>query len=106
MTIGAQAVLEGSIAHNLPSYNGVPVYCYYDTTNLWIACKNVGAFINTAYRYFISGKAYFNSLTASTITFGAVSITPIVYSASGTKILSPVLYNSLAGVTMSVQVSQ
>lgn len=90
MSIGATGVIEGSIAHNLPSYNGVAVYCYYDTSNLWISCENVGAFINTGYRYFISGKAYFDSGKTSPITnFGAVSITPIVFSNTGSQILSP-----------------
>ena len=75
VTLEATGVAEGSIAHNLPAYTGSTVYCSYDTTNKWIACKNVGAFINTEYRYFVSGKAFFGSTTTSPIsTFGAISI--------------------------------
>jgi hypothetical protein len=70
MTIGAQGVLEGSIVHNLPPYSGMTVYCSY--INTYILCKNVGAFINTNYRYWISGKAFFSMSTANTITFGGV----------------------------------
>ena len=72
MTLGATGVLEGSIVHNLPAYSGLSVFCYYLTTQ--IICKNVGAFINTGYRYWISGKAYFGSTTGSTVTFGGVTI--------------------------------
>jgi hypothetical protein len=107
ITMGATGVAEGTIAHNLPAYTGKTVYCSYDTTNKQIVCKNVGAFINTAYRYFVSGKAYFDSSTATPIsTFGAVSITPIVYSSAGVQILSPQLYVALAGQSTSVEVSK
>lgn len=107
MTLGATGVAEGSIAHNLPAYTGASVYCYYDTTNKYIVCKNVGAFINTNYRYFISGKAFFGFGTTSPITtFGAVSISPVAYTSSGTQILTPVLYDALGGESVNVQVSQ
>ena len=107
MYIGAAGVVEGSIAHNLPAYNSTGVYCYYDTSNVWIACQNVGAFINTNYRYFISGKAYFSSTTTSPLTnFGQVTITPVAYSSSGTAIAGTVLYNTLAGVSTTVNPSQ
>lgn len=105
MTIGAQGVLEASIAHNLPAYSGSTVYCYYTSPNIF--CKNVGAFINTGYRYFISGKAFFSSGTASPLaTFGAVAITPVVYDNSGNLISSPQLYISLAGQSTTVAPSQ
>ena len=107
MTLGATGVAEGSIAHNLPAYTGTTVYCSYDTTNKWIVCKNVGAFINTSYRYFISGKAFFASTTTSPIaSFGAVSISPVAYTSSGTQILTPVMYTALAGQSITVQQSQ
>jgi len=73
---------------------------------LAINCQNVGAFINTNYRYFISGKAYFASSILTSVTFGGVSITPIVYSNTGVKILSPQLYSSLAGNTIALVTSQ
>lgn len=104
MTINAQGVLEASIAHNLPAYSGTTVYCYYLSPN--IICNNVGAFINTGFRYFISGKAYFSSGTAASISLGDVTITPIVYDNSGVLIASPVLYTSLAGQTTNVVASQ
>ena len=80
------------------------VFCSYVTTQ--IVCKNVGAFINTGYRYWISGKAFFASTTASTLAFGGVSIVTMVYSSTGVQILTPVLYNDLAGVTLNVATSQ
>jgi hypothetical protein len=44
----------------------------------------VGAFININFRYFISGKAYFNSATNSSLTtFGDISIVPIVLDSAG-----------------------
>ena len=98
---------EGTIAHNLPAYTGQTVYCSYDTTNKRIVCKNVGAFINTAYRYFISGKAYFDSATSSPIsTFAGVSIVPIVYDDAGVQITTPVLYVDLAGQSTNVETSK
>jgi hypothetical protein len=105
MTIGAQGVLEASIAHNLPAYSGSTVYCYYSSPN--IICNNVGAFINTGYRYFISGKAFFSSSTSSPLaTFGAVAITPVVYDNNGNLISTPQLYVSLAGQSTTVVASQ
>ena len=72
-----------------------------------IVCKNVGAFINTAYRYFISGKAHFAHGTTSPIsTFGYVSISPVVYTNSGVQILTPQLYVALAAQPVNVAVSQ
>jgi len=75
--LGAQGVLEGSIAHNFPAYSSQKVYCYYSTTK--IICNNVGAFINTYSRYWISGKAFFSSGAGNSIIFGEISILPIVY---------------------------
>lgn len=66
----------------------------------------MGAFINTGFRYFISGKAFFDSITASTISFGDIAITPIVYDSNGNQILSPSLYIGLAGQTISVKQSE
>lgn len=49
-----------------------------------LVCENVGAFINTNYRYFISGKAYFGGGTGSSLTtFGDVEIIPVVLDSSG-----------------------
>ena len=94
---------EGTIAHNLPAYTGQTVYCSYDTGNKRIVCKNVGAFINTAYRYFVSGKAFFDSTTAASIsTFAGVSIFPVVYDNAGVQVTTPVLYNDLAGQSTAV----
>ena len=96
---------EGTIAHNLPAYSGKTVYCSFGSGK--ISCKNVGAFINTGFRYFVSGKAYFDSSVSSPIsTFGAVDITPIVYDSSGIKINTPVLYVSLTGQSTTVQTSK
>ncbi len=33
MFLGGSGFLEGSIAHNLPTYSNLKVYCHYDTTN-------------------------------------------------------------------------
>lgn len=80
MKLGATGFLEGSIAHNLPPYSDLEVYCHYNTVTEKLICENVGPFINTGYRYFISGKVYFDSGTASSISdFGDVEIDPIVY---------------------------
>lgn len=96
MTINAKGVLESSIAHNLPAYSGTTVYCYYSSPD--IICKNVGAFIQTNYRYFISGKAFFDSSTSASMTnFGAVSIDPVVVDNNGNTISGTLLYNSLSG---------
>lgn len=44
----------------------------------------MGPFINTNYRYFISGKAFFASTTAASLTtFGDIYIDPIVVDSSG-----------------------
>jgi hypothetical protein len=88
----------------LPAYSGTSVYCYYSSPK--IICNNVGAFINTGYRYFISGKAFFSSSTASSLTFGAVDITPVVYDNNGNLINTPKLYTSLSGITIAVATSQ
>lgn len=111
VTLGASGVAEGTIAHNLPAYSGLSVYCYYDPdpAKLYLVCKNVGAFINTNYRYFVSGKAYFKYTTdtpSPIANFGTISITPIVYDSSGTQILSPTLFTDLAGVSTATQVSK
>ena len=107
VTIGATGVAEGTIAHNLPAYTGTTVYCFYDTTNKRIQCNNVGAFINTSYRYFVSGKAFFDSATSSPIaSFAAVAITPVVYNSAGTLISGTVLYTSLTGQSTTVEVSK
>jgi len=73
------------------------VFCHYVSPH--IICKNVGAFINLNYRYWISGKAYYSQSIANSITFGGVSIESVVYSSTGSRILTPTLYNDLAGVT-------
>jgi len=73
MYLGATGFLEGSVAHNLPAYTGLKVYCDYDTTSKYLLCYNVGPFINTNYRYFISGKAFYNSASGSSVSgFGNV----------------------------------
>jgi hypothetical protein len=88
MTLGAQGVLEGSIVHNLPAATGKSVFCAYATP--YLTCKNVGAFININYRYFISGKAYFASSTTNPLSaFGDVSILSVVQDSNG-NILSNV----------------
>ena len=108
MTLEAAGILEGSIAHNLPAYTGMTVYCTYNTGTKKIVCANVGAFINTSYRYFISGKAWFSSSTASPLsTFGAVSITPVVYQSDGTTLISGTqLYTALTGQSTTVETSK
>lgn len=83
MYLGADGFLEGSVAHNLPAYEGLNVYCSYDTPTKYLICKNVGAFINTDYRYFISGKAYFSTITGTVSNFGDLKILPIVEGVSG-----------------------
>jgi hypothetical protein len=103
----AQGILEGSIAHNLPQYQGLEVYCHYDTTNKKIICDNVGPFISTNYRYFISGKAFFSSATAPSLsTFGDVKITPVIYDSAGNmknvKLYSPLV----SGETVYVKESK
>ena len=73
MFIGATGFLEGSIAHNLPAYSNMKVYCRFDTTSKKIICDNVGPFINIGYRYFISGKAYYSSGAGGSVSgFGNV----------------------------------
>lgn len=62
--------------------------------------------MNINYRYWISGKACFNSLTASTISFGSVTIIPVVYSNTGTLVSNTFLYNSLPGETITVKTTR
>lgn len=85
MYLGASGFLEGSIAHNLPPYVGLKVVCSYDVSTKYLICENVGAFVKTGYRYFISGKVYYSSVTVGTSVsgFGDVQIQPIIYSATG-----------------------
>lgn len=85
MTLGALGVLEGSIVHNLPAATGQTVFCSY--SGIYLTCKNVGAFINTNYRYFISGKAYFSSSTSNPLSaFGDVSIMSVVTDNNGNSL--------------------
>lgn len=96
MYLGATGFLEGSIAHNLPAYSNLKVYCSYDTVGFQIVCENVGPFINTNYRYFISGKAYYAStITSPVLKFGDVTILPIVYDNTGNQLSSVTLYTPL-----------
>lgn len=45
----------------------------------------MGPFINTNYRYFISGKVYYASgAGTSVVGFGNVQIIPIIYNSAGT----------------------
>ena len=107
VTLGATGVAEGTVAHNLPAFTGQSVHCSYDTANKRLVCKNVGAFISTAFRYFVSGKAFFESATSSPVaSFAAVSIAPVVYDDAGTQILTPVLYTDLAGQSTNVETSK
>ena len=46
-------------------------------------CDNVGPFINTDYRYFISGKAYFSTNNANVAMFGDVKILPVEFDNDG-----------------------
>lgn len=75
MHLGADGFLEGSVAHNLPAYSDKKVYCHYESPKL--VCDNVGPFINTDYRYFISGKAYFSTSASTVPLFGDVEILPV-----------------------------
>lgn len=95
MNLGALGVLEGSIVHNLPAASGLTVFCSY----LWptLTCQNVGAFINTNFRYFISGKAYFsNSLSSTLSSFGDVKILSVVKDSNGNLLPSVKLFSDLA----------
>jgi hypothetical protein len=95
MYLGASGFLEGSVAHNLPAYSGLKVYCHFDTASKYLICDNVGPFININYRYFISGKAYYNSGAGSSVSgFGNVKILPVVYDTAGTA-LNVGLYTDL-----------
>lgn len=107
MYLGASGFLEGSIAHNLPSYSNLKVYCNFDTVSKYIICDNVGAFININYRYFISGKAYYASGLGSTVSgFGNVQIVPVVYDSLGNA-LGVNLYTPLnSGDTLNLISSQ
>lgn len=96
MYLGATGFLEGSIAHNLPAYSNLNVYCSYDTAGFQIVCENVGPFINTYYRYFISGKAYYSSgVTSPVYKFGDVTILPVVFDSAGNQLSSVTLYDPL-----------
>jgi hypothetical protein len=80
----AQGVLQGSIVHNLPSTSNSS-YCSY--TYPTITCTNVGSFIDQTTRYFISGKAYYDSTTPTTLAgFGDVTIESVVYDDFGNLI--------------------
>ena len=93
MYLGANGFLEGSIAHNLPAYSDLKVYCHYDATSKYLICDNVGAFINTEYRYFISGKVYFTTAAATVANFGNLVILPVI---EGISVGSVVLYSDFA----------
>jgi hypothetical protein len=73
------------------------VYCFYTSASTGsIECDNVGPFIMTGFRYFISGKAfYLNQGTSSISNFGYTSILPVVYSSTGTLLSSVTLYTPL-----------
>lgn len=95
MYLGASGFLEGSVAHNLPAYSGLKVYCHFDTGTKYLICENVGPFININYRYFISGKAYYNSASGSSVSgFGNVKVLPVVYDSAGNA-LAVSLYTDL-----------
>ena len=96
MYLGADGFLEGSLAHNLPAYTGLKVYCHYDTGTKYLICENVGAFINTEYRYFISGKAFFSSGSGTVSNFGDLKILPIVYDDDGNQLADIQLYTDFA----------
>lgn len=106
MTLSADGILEGSIVHNLPAASGKSVYCSYTSPS--IICQNVGAFINTNFRYFISGKAYYSSSTPSTLTtFGDVQILSVVYDTSGNLLSSVSLFsNFVSGESVTVTASE
>lgn len=90
----ALGILEGSLVYNFPAYQGETVYCFYNTPTSEIYCENVGPFINANYRYWISGKVFFNSATPNTLTnFGDIGIDPIVYNSAGVIFSSVTLYN-------------
>ena len=61
----------------------------------------------TSYRYFISGKTFFNFGTSSPISnFGDISIEPVVYDSSGNA-LSVSLYTPLApGTAINLRTSK
>ena len=106
MTLGAQGVLEGSIVHNLPAATGKTVFCSY--SGIYLTCQNVGAFINTNYRYFISGKAYFSSATSNPLSaFGDVSIISVVQDSNGNslsvKLFTDMVTNENIVVTSSTE---
>ena len=81
------------------------VYCYFLVNK--IRCDNIGAFISSNYRYFISGKAFFNSsLSSSITTFGDIQVNPVVLDSGGST-LSVSLYTTFsAGQTISTQASR
>lgn len=95
MYLGASGFLEGSVAHNLPAYSNLKIYCHFDTVTKYLICDNVGPFINTNYRYFISGKAFYNSASGSSVSgFGNVKVLPVVYDSAGNQ-LNVGLYTDL-----------
>jgi hypothetical protein len=66
----------------------------------------VGSFYDTTMRYFICGKAYYDSTTASSLTnFGDVTIQSVVYDYSGNLINGVVLFTPLV-TTNTIAVSQ
>lgn len=91
----------------MPAYSGLKVYCVYDTTTKYLICYNVGPFINTGYRYFISGKAFYNSASGSSVSgFGNVQILPDVYDSAGNQLVVA-LYTALnSGDTITLIDSQ
>lgn len=73
ITLESTGFLEGSLAHNLPAYSNLKVYCHYEDPDL--VCENVGPFIRTNHRYFVSGKAYYaNGKSSPITTFGDIKI--------------------------------
>jgi hypothetical protein len=107
INLGSSGVLEGSLVHNFPAYQGMTVFCHFETGPGRIECDNVGAFIMTSFRYFISGKTFFSFGTPSPITtFGDITITPIVYD-SAANALGVTLYTPLnPGTSINLRVSK
>ena len=67
----------------------------------------MGAFININFRYFISGKAYFNSATPATLTtFGDVSIVPKVLDSNGAELPVSLYLNLAPGTSINVKTSR
>jgi hypothetical protein len=89
---------------NLPSTSNSS-YCSY--TYPTITCTNVGSFIDQTTRYFISGKAYYDSTTPTTLAgFGDVTIESVVYDDFGNLISGVSLFSPLvSAVPISVATS-